>query len=56
MIVTVASTSPLTVLEAGASVPLPAFVVTGSSYSPTVGDQVVAIFAGNRFYILGGAA
>jgi hypothetical protein len=55
-IVTVASTSPLMIRETAASEQLPAKVVTGSSYTPAVGDQVVATFIRTRWYILGGCA
>lgn len=54
-IVTVDATSPLTVRETATSTPLPAKVVTGSSYAPAVGDRVLVVFVAGRFYILGGA-
>ena len=53
-VVFVATTSPLTVRETADATPVPGRVVTGSSYSPTVGDPVLVVFARSVYYILGG--
>jgi hypothetical protein len=54
-VVFVAATSPLTVKETSASTPVPARLVSGSSYTPVVGDAVLVLFAHGVYYVLGGA-
>ena len=53
----VTSTSPLLVTERGAATAIPAMVGHGSSYSPVLGDAVLAVFdpAASRFVVLVGA-
>lgn len=52
-VVTVKSTAPLKVAESTGRQWLTAHVVAGSSYSPVVGDSVVAVWDGTQYQLIG---
>lgn len=58
-VVQVASVSPLTVLEPGASTAVPARQVTvttgDQAYAPADGDMVLVVFDGRVFWLIGRA-
>ena len=51
---TVAAASPLTIRETAGSTPLPATKMPGSSFTPTAGARCLAVFVGDRYYVIGG--
>ena len=55
MIAHVTSTAPLLVRERGASTPVPATLLVGSSYTAAVGDRVLIEVDGRKVWVIGGA-
>lgn len=51
---TVTGTAPLLVRTDGAATALPAKVVSGVGYAPTVGGRVLVASVGGRLFVLGG--
>ena len=54
-VVWIASTSPLSVVEAADASPVTARLVVGTSYTPAIDDAVLATFVRGTYYVLGGA-
>lgn len=52
---TVTATAPLSVRLDGATTPLPAKVIGGSSYAPAVNGRVLVEQVAGRLYIIGSA-